>query len=180
MPKKRILPYIILGLLQEQALTGKEITDQFKQEIGEFWKASHSQIYPELTRMLADGWIKSIDATQDGREKHYLLTSTGALVLADWIKTPVKELPLTRDLFSLKLFFVTKQTDPELHPLFQNQIDLIAGQLEHLKKRKHLLFEDSSYIQAHFGHYLILNRAIARQEGQLKWLTETYTDLIER
>ncbi|GAA2964874.1 hypothetical protein FC48_GL000672 [Ligilactobacillus murinus DSM 20452 = NBRC 14221] len=48
------------------------------------------------------------------------------------------------------------------------QIDLIAGQLEHLKKRKHLLFEDSSYIQAHFGHYLILNRAIARQEGQLK------------
>lgn len=74
----------------------------------------------------------------------------------------------------------TEPTDPELHPLFQNQIDLIAGQLEHLKKRKHLLFEDSSYIQAHFGHYLILNRTIARQEGQLKWLTETYTDLIER
>lgn len=58
-------------------------------------------------------------------------------------------------------------------------LDLIAGQLEHLKKRKHLLFEDSSYIQAHFGHYLILNRTIARQEGQLKWLTETYTDLID-
>lgn len=51
----------------------------------------------------------------------------------------------------------TEPTDPELHPLFQNQIDLIAGQLEHLKKRKHLLFEDSSYIQAHFGHYLIVN-----------------------
>ena len=27
----------------------------------------------------------------------------------------------------------TEPTDPELHPLFQNQIDLIAGQLEHLK-----------------------------------------------
>ncbi len=31
----------------------------------------------------------------------------------------------------------------------------------------------------YFGHYLILNRVIARQEGQLKWLPETYTDLIE-
>ncbi len=73
----------------------------------------------------------------------------------------------------------TEPTALELHPLFQNQIDLIACQLEYLKKRKHLLFEDSSYIQAHFGHYLILNRVIARQEGQLKWLPETYTDLIE-
>ncbi len=26
---------------------------------------------------------------------------------------------------------------------------------------------------------IILNRVIARQEGQLKWLPETYTDLIE-
>nr|WP_238339840.1 hypothetical protein [Ligilactobacillus murinus] len=26
----------------------------------------------------------------------------------------------------------------------------------------------------------MLNRVIARQEGQLKWLPETYTDLIER
>nr|WP_255201806.1 hypothetical protein [Ligilactobacillus murinus] len=25
----------------------------------------------------------------------------------------------------------------------------------------------------------MLNRVIARQEGQLKWLPETYTDLIE-
>ena len=49
MPKKRILPYIILGILdQNPGSTGKFITNQFKNEIGEFWKASHSQIYPEL------------------------------------------------------------------------------------------------------------------------------------
>ena len=45
MPKKRILPYIILGILdQNPGSTGKFITNQFKNEIGEFWKASHSQI----------------------------------------------------------------------------------------------------------------------------------------
>ena len=49
MPKKRVLPYIILGILkQNPGFTGKEITYQFKNEIGEFWKASHSQVYPEL------------------------------------------------------------------------------------------------------------------------------------
>ena len=52
MPKKRILPYIILKILdQNPGLTGKFITNQFKNEIGEFWKASHSQIYPELKKL---------------------------------------------------------------------------------------------------------------------------------
>ena len=69
MPQKRILPYIILGLLQERPLTGKEITHQFKNEIGEFWKASHSQIYPELTRMQADKWIDESEIDKDGRKK---------------------------------------------------------------------------------------------------------------
>ena len=59
MPKKRVLPYIILGILkQNPVISGKDITQQFKNEIGEFWKASHSQVYPELQKMLNDGWIE--------------------------------------------------------------------------------------------------------------------------
>ena len=64
MPKKRILPYIILGILdQNPGSTGKFITNQFKNEIGEFWKASHSQIYPELKKMVEDDWIKPVSYT---------------------------------------------------------------------------------------------------------------------
>lgn len=178
MPKKRILPYIILGLLQDQSLTGKELTDQFKQEIGEFWKASHSQIYPELTRMVADGWLKSLDHnTTDKREKHYQLTKTGKEVLTTWIKEPVDELPLNRDLFSLKLFFINERTDPELTRLLREQKVLLQQQLAHLKVRQKLLFADEQQITAHFGHYLILKRAIARQKGQLAWLDEVLTTL---
>ena len=59
MPKRRVLPFIILGIIESHPnLTGKEITQEFTTEIGDFWKASHSQIYPELKRMLADGWIQ--------------------------------------------------------------------------------------------------------------------------
>ncbi|WKB74309.1 PadR family transcriptional regulator [Ligilactobacillus animalis] len=177
MPQKRILPYIILGLLQERPLTGKEITAQFQNEIGEFWKASHSQIYPELMRMQHDNWLKITENDSDGRKKHYQITVTGEQVLSNWIKEPVIELPLNRDLFSLKLFFVTKSDSKVIEKLFNDQIALISAQLEHLKARKKLLFADKAPIEQHFGHYLILNRAIARQEGQLNWLKETLAQL---
>lgn len=177
MPQKRILPYIILGLLQERPLTGKEITAQFQNEIGEFWKASHSQIYPELMRMQHDNWLKITENDSDGRKKHYQITVTGEQVLSNWIKEPVTELPLNRDLFSLKLFFVTKSDSKVIEKLFNDQIALISAQLEHLKARKKLLFADKVQIEQHFGHYLILNRAIARQEGQLSWLKETLAQL---
>lgn len=129
MPQKRILPYIILGLLQERPLTGKEITAQFQNEIGEFWKASHSQIYPELMRMQHDNWLKITENNSDGRKKHYQITVTGEQVLSNWIKEPVTELPLNRDLFSLKLFFVTKSDSKVIEKLFNDQIALISAQL---------------------------------------------------
>ena len=67
MPKKRTLPYIILGLLaQNKEMNGRQITNQFQNEIGEFWKAAHSQIYPELKKMTAEGLIvKSTKADND-------------------------------------------------------------------------------------------------------------------
>ena len=71
MPKKRILPYIILGILdQNPGSTGKFITNQFKNEIGEFWKASHSQIYPELKKMVEDDWIKQTSDSNNEKEKY--------------------------------------------------------------------------------------------------------------
>ena len=51
MAKKNMLKYIILGLLEKQELTGYDIKNIFEEEIGEFWKAKHSQIYPELKKL---------------------------------------------------------------------------------------------------------------------------------
>lgn len=100
MPQKRILPYIILGILKQNPdSTGKELTDQFSSEIGEFWKASHSQIYPELKKMLADQWIKVSENKDHEKEIHYSLTKVGNGRLNQWISEPVTELAVSHDLF---------------------------------------------------------------------------------
>lgn len=102
MPKKRILPYIIMGILKQNPnSTGKFVTTQFTDEIGEFWKASHSQIYPELKKMLADNWIQTLPSKSNSKEIHYSLTELGKQKLDEWIKQPLTELPINHDLFLL-------------------------------------------------------------------------------
>ena len=171
MPKKRILPYIIMGILKQNPnSTGKFITTQFTDEIGEFWKASHSQIYPELKKMLADNWIKTIPRENNSKEIHYSLTETGKQKLDEWIRQPLTELPISHDMFSLKLFFINDKSDPRIQELIAKEKALLSEQLAHLKSRKKLLFADS--YDHNYGHYLILTRAISRIEGQLEWLNK--------
>ncbi|MDE7050007.1 MULTISPECIES: PadR family transcriptional regulator [Lactobacillus] len=171
MPKKRILPYIILGILgQNPNSTGKFITNQFKNEIGEFWKASHSQIYPELKKMVEDNWIKQVSDSNNEKEKYYHLTKQGEEKLHDWIDIPITELPVMEDLFSLKLFFIQDPNDPRISVLVKEQLGLLENQLKHLKDRENSLFSSREQRERNYGHYLILERAISRLDNQIKWL----------
>ncbi|GBG04345.1 PadR family transcriptional regulator [Lactobacillus rodentium] len=178
MPKERILPFIILGIIDNHPkITGREITNEFNTEIGDFWKASHSQIYPELKRMLTDHWIKVTMNPDNAKEKFYDLTSEGKEVLNHWLTQAVTKLPIHQDLFSLKLFFIKKANDPRIKDLLVQQIKLLKDDLEHLLERKKLIFAEQAAIDHHYGHYLILTRAISRTEGQINWLKEELSKL---
>ena len=126
MPQKRILPYVILGILEKGDATGKQITDEFKYEIGEFWKSSHSQIYPELKHMLTDGWIDSYQKEDNDKEIYYRPTNLGKKIIADWLATPVAKLPVSKDLFSLKVFLLIVWTIPGSKPWLLTKKSLSA------------------------------------------------------
>ena len=49
------LRYALLGALADQPRTGYALLKHFEQSLAYAWPASHSQIYPELARLLADG-----------------------------------------------------------------------------------------------------------------------------
>ena len=174
MPKERLLPYIILGIVKHTSpITGQAITKQFDNEIGEFWKASHSQIYPELKRMSEDNWLKQTTSKDNAKEKYYQLTDEGETVLAGWLEETVEEAPIQKDLFSLKMFFIHDQTNPRILSLLEEERQILVGQLAHFKMRKELLFSSQEDIEQAFGHYLILSRAIARVSSQLNWIDDT-------
>lgn len=174
MPKQRILPHIILGVIDanECRVSGKQITDFVCREIGEFWQVAHSQVYPELKRMVQEGLVEVHAVPDNDKEKHYTMTDLGRAKLEEWLDQPNEETPQQKDIFSLKMFFIRTMDDERIAGHLEGQIDLLEKHLKHLVNRKESLFTEE-YIANNYGHYLVLERAIARNTAQLEWLRAT-------
>ena len=112
MPKDRILPHIILGIVAtcNRRVNGKEITDFVQRDLGEFWQVAHSQVYPELKRMTQDGWITCHAVPGNEKEKQYELTAKGREVLEQWLAVPNESTPHQKDIFSLNYDFPGRKT----------------------------------------------------------------------
>jgi len=53
------LEHAILVALAERASTGYDLARRFDKSIGQFWTATHQQVYKVLARMESDGWLAS-------------------------------------------------------------------------------------------------------------------------
>ena len=69
--------HYILGLLEEEPMTGKEIIDRAILQSGGKWKPSPGLIYPMLGRLLEEGLISETDSGK------YKITSRGIDMAAD-------------------------------------------------------------------------------------------------
>lgn len=179
MAQKNKLQFIILGLLDQHPLTGYDLTKAFDNEIGEFWQAQHSQIYPQLKRLEEQGYVTH-EITVSGaklEKKLYHVTPAGQAQLHDWISIGTPDLTATKDEFILKLYFVRTSRDPRLPGMLQEQLQLHTAKLTHLKQRLATVFPQSGSRADHYGHYLILQHAIGREDYYVSWLNATLAAL---
>ena len=89
-----VLGYAILGLLAVEPLTGYQLAQRMRAPIGYMWTARHSQIYPELAKLLADGQVRATVIPGRGPRdtKRYTITATGRRALRTWVDSPLTEL----------------------------------------------------------------------------------------
>ncbi len=78
------LRHALLGSLADQPRTGYALLKHFEQSLAYAWPASHSQIYPELARLLEDGLIEQTETGARG-SKTYALTSRGLEEIRSWL-----------------------------------------------------------------------------------------------
>jgi DNA-binding PadR family transcriptional regulator len=79
------LRYALLGALADRPRTGYELLKHFEQSFAYAWPASHSQIYPELARLLDDGLIEQA-ATGPRGSKTYAVTDEGVEEVRRWLR----------------------------------------------------------------------------------------------
>jgi len=78
------LRHAVLGLLSLSPSTGYELTQRFDRSLSNAWHASHSQIYPELAKLEAEGFAEVISEGAR-RSKTWAATDAGREELRRWM-----------------------------------------------------------------------------------------------
>lgn len=178
MAQRNVLQFIILGLIHEQPLTGYDLTKAFDNDIGEFWSAKHSQIYPQLKTLETKGLLTHTDEITGEKltRKRYSITESGQHLLDQWLSAPTPEAHNGKDEFVLKLYFIQQQSDPRLRPMLVEQLMLHEQRLNHLTQQLTNKFPTGANA-TDFGHFLILTHAVRRERDYTAWLQDALHQL---
>jgi PadR family transcriptional regulator AphA len=86
------LKHAILVLLERKPGSGYDLAQRFKGGIGQFWSASHQQIYHELKKLSDQLLVEFELQLQSERpdKKHYRITAAGRSALKAWLLEPTK------------------------------------------------------------------------------------------
>jgi PadR family transcriptional regulator, regulatory protein AphA len=98
------LRYALLGSLADQPRTGYALLKHFEQSLAYAWPASHSQIYPELARLLDEGLIEKTE-TGARNSKTYAVTTAGLDALRTWLRETTPDRRVRSDA-ALRSFFL--------------------------------------------------------------------------
>jgi PadR family transcriptional regulator AphA len=168
---------VLLGLLTIESMSGYDLGQTIRESIGHFWNESYGQIYPNLKKLAAEGFVTSKIERQKGRpDRHiYSITKKGRERLAKWLSVPPQpEIP--RNEMLLKLFFGV-QNSPEVSiEYLERMVETERGLLERFRQIHATISTNKQYpdtpywkMAARFGEIEV--------EAHLRWAGETLTEL---
>ena len=154
------LRYALLGLLAEEPASGYELTRKFEQALQRYaWHAQHSQIYPELTRLAANGLVAVIDEGARGR-RTYAITEAGRTDLRQWLLHP-PDVFVVRNEFVLRLFLLSTLTAEDARAVLAPVVEDSARELQALREAIAKADADDPGATAEPGTGLPLGRLVA-------------------
>jgi len=176
------LEHAILVSLAEQASSGYELARRFDRSIGQFWTATHQQIYKVLARMEADGLVAATHVEQEGRpdKKVYALTDAGRAELAEWIAQPA-EPERTRSELAVKIRGASYGDSARVADEVRRHRSLHAERLDYYLANEKREFPDPSPLRgARLHQWLVLRGGISLERGLVDWYDEVLAALTRK
>jgi DNA-binding PadR family transcriptional regulator len=105
------LAHAILVCLSEEPMTGYELAKRFDSSVGFFWRATHQQIYRELSTLSDKGFVAGKTVAQASRPNKtiFKLTAAGRTELLRWSRQRTQPAAVKEEL--LLRFYALKHVD---------------------------------------------------------------------
>lgn len=126
------LRYALIGLLASRPSSGYELTKRFAASMAHVWPAGHSQIYPELARLVADDLIEQTGDGPRGK-KTYAATATGVVALREWMRSTTPDYGVRSDA-QLRDFFLWTLPPTEAIAHIERDMAVYRGRLQELQQ----------------------------------------------
>ncbi|MDE2422229.1 MAG: PadR family transcriptional regulator [Gammaproteobacteria bacterium] len=169
------LPHALMVSLIEKSCSGYDLAQRFGKSIGFFWPASHQQIYRELAKMEAKGWVKSeAEEGSKTRKRIYHVLDDGVQELKRWVTESVDPIQLREE------FVVRLRADAAIGPLGLETELSRRAQIHQQKLETYQAIEKRDFLdkikkdpskntrELKIQH-LILKTGIAYEENWLQW-----------
>jgi DNA-binding PadR family transcriptional regulator len=168
---------VLLGLLTIEPMSGYDLGQNIRGSVGHFWNESYGQIYPNLKKLEAGGFVTSERERQKGKpDRHvYSIAKKGRERLALWLAVaPQPEIP--RNELLLKLFFGA-QASPEIAiQQVESMVESESSALREFKRIEEQLSKGKQYPDAPYWR-MTLRFGQLELKAHLRWGEETLAEL---
>jgi DNA-binding PadR family transcriptional regulator len=173
------LEHAILVSLSERASTGYDLARRFDKSIGQFWTATHQQVYKVLARMEHAGWVAGTHVPQEGRpdKKVYAVTEAGRAELAMWLAAPA-EPEVGRSDLAVKIRGASYGDPQAVAAEVRRHRAMRAERLEYYLANEKREFPDPSTLTgARLHQWLVLRGGITLERSLLDWYDDVLAAL---
>ncbi len=138
------------------------------------WYAKHSQIYPELKSLNAEGLIQyRVEITENVLEKKvYTITDEGRRDFSEWEETLCPIQTASKDESRLRLFFLDGASPDFQQQVLPTSFPSIRSIWNICWRTRKNLMKSRLRMTARFRIIFVLRGAVYREEAALQWIQE--------
>ena len=177
--------YAALAALLEGEASGYELSKRFHVSVGNFWSATPQQLYRELERLEAEGFVRArvVEQRRRPNKRVFALTETGREALRVFTAEPVR-LTAIRDELLIKVQAVDLGEVDAVRAAIEERMKLSRTRLARYDQMHEGLLEGRSEEEflrtaERVGPYLTLMRGRSFEQENLRWF-ETALAILDR
>ncbi|AHH97063.1 hypothetical protein GCM10010174_38280 [Kutzneria viridogrisea] len=170
------LRHALLGLLNFSPSSGYELAKHFQYTLRGIWNARSHQLYPELSRLAADGHVEVVEEGARGR-RTYAITEFGREELRRWLVEVEPDRTMRSEIYLRAFLLSTVLCRDDALAVLEREVQVWTEQRAGLVA---VMERSARMSPPHGSHNLALDLTLRMTDAMLGWSQEAATRIATR